>query len=120
MNVDQSTSILGVVPALVDRFVAGNSGQVNLKIPALFFASFSVSTIWLLWRLVLQLGETRRVAFLASTGLALCSSFLYYSRHLLPYDTAMAIGFLALVVGLPRPPRPAARPTAPCPASPRG
>ena len=73
------------------------------KIPAVFFSLFSVATLLLMWAILRRIGENERVTLFAVGLLALSSSFLYYSRHLLPYDMAMAFGLLALFVGLRTP-----------------
>jgi hypothetical protein len=92
--------VIGVVPATI-QIIFGSSP----KIPALFFSLFSVANLWLLWGIMRRLGESERAALFAVSLLSLCSTFLYYSRHLLPYDTAMAFGLLALFVGLKTPSR---------------
>jgi hypothetical protein len=92
--------VIGVVPALVQKAVSPSP-----KIPALFFSWFSIANLWLAWAVVRRTGENKRVALLAAVMLALCSTFLYYCRHLLPYDAAMAFGLLSLFLGLRSPPR---------------
>jgi len=95
--------VLGVVPAALEH-----AAGPNPRIPALFFAAFSVASILLLALLVRRLGESERASVLAAALLALSTTQLYYSRHLLPYDTAMAFGLAALVVGLGSTDRPRA------------
>lgn len=90
--------VIGLVPATMQIIFAPSP-----KIPALFFSLFSVASLWLMWGIVRRMGENERVALFAVSLLALCSTFLYYSRHLLPYDTAMAFGLLAVFVGLKSP-----------------
>ena len=90
--------VIGVGPASLELAVGANP-----KIPALFFSLFSVACLLVMWGIVRRLGESERVALSAVGLLALCSSFLYYSRHLLPYDAAMAFGLLALFMGLRTP-----------------
>lgn len=92
--------VIGVVPATMEIIFAPSP-----KIPALFFALFSVASLWLMWGIVRRVGENERVALFAVGLLALCSTFLYYCRHLLPYDAAMAFGLLSLFVGLRTPSR---------------
>ena len=92
--------VIGLVPATMQIVFAPNP-----KIPALFFSLFSVASLWLIWGIVRRLGENERVALFAVGLLALCTTFLYYCRHLLPYDTAMALGLLSLFVGLRTPSR---------------
>ena len=92
--------VLGVAPAILQIIVTPSS-----KIPALYFSLFSVANLWLLWGIMRRAGENERAAFFAVGLLALCTTFLYYSRHLLPYDTAMFFGLLSLFVGQKAPVR---------------
>jgi hypothetical protein len=94
--------VLGLLPAAAERAL----GRPSAKIPALFFAAFSVASLLLLALLVRRLGESRRAATLAAALLALSATHLYYSRHLLPYDAAMAMGLAAVLVGVGRFDRP--------------
>jgi hypothetical protein len=73
--------VIGLVPATMEIIFAPSP-----KIRALFFALFSVASLWLMWGIVRRVGENERVALFAVGLLALCSTFLYYCRHLLPYD----------------------------------
>lgn len=86
---------LGVLPAIVEIIFTS-----NLYIPALFFALFSILNLWLLRLVVLALGGGEREALFAMLLLALSSTFFYYSRHLLPYDTSMAFGLLSILFGI--------------------
>ena len=90
--------VIGVIPATLEVVVGENP-----KIPAVFFSLFSVASLLLMWAILRRIGENERVALFAVGLLGLSSSFLYYSRHLLPYDMAMAFGLLALFVGLRTP-----------------
>jgi hypothetical protein len=92
--------VIGVVPATLQIIFAPNP-----KIPAIFFSLFSVANLWLMWGIMRRTGENERVALFAVGLLALCSTFLNYCRHLLPYDAAMAFGLLALFTGLRTPSR---------------
>lgn len=91
---------IGVLPATL-QIIFGSSP----KIPALFFSLFSVASLWLTWRIVHRIGENERAALLSISLFALCSTQLYYSRHLVPYDMAMAFGLLAVFIGLRKPAR---------------
>jgi hypothetical protein len=87
--------VLGLLPAGLERL----TGR-DLRIPALFFALFSVASILLVYGIMLRLGESPRASCLGAALFALSTTQLYYARHLLPYDAAMAFGLLALYVGL--------------------
>jgi hypothetical protein len=85
--------ILGLVPAAVEQFTGPDD-----RIPAFFFALFSVASIALVYDLMRKLGESELAAFVAALFFAASATQLYYARHLLPYDAAMAIGLGALGV----------------------
>ncbi len=89
--------ILAVIPAAIEKVTF-----TNPKIPALFFSFFSLFNIWLFWKLCSQLGADDYEALISATLLALSTSFLYYTRHLLPYDVALTFGFLALLFAFTR------------------
>ena len=86
--------VLGMVPAAVEHVTRRSD-----KIPALFFAVFSVASLLLVAALMRRLGEGRRAALLAAVLLALSATQFYYARHLLPYDAALALGLAAIVAG---------------------
>jgi hypothetical protein len=90
--------VIALIPALAEQAVGANS-----RIPALFLALFSVASIGALWIIARRLGFTEREALLAAFLLACSSTWLYYSRHLLPYDVALALGLFALIVALRMP-----------------
>ena len=92
--------VIGVLPASLEVALGENA-----RIPALFFALFSVASLGLLGAILRRLGESERVALLATGLLAASTTFLYFSRHLVPYDLAMALGLGALWVGLRQPAR---------------
>ena len=82
---------IGVLPALVEQYHGASS-----RIPALFFAMFSVASIWLIREIALALGAARWEAVLAAALLASATTWTYYSRHLLPYDLSMTLALAAL------------------------
>lgn len=85
--------VIAVLPATVE-LVRGDDS----RIPALFFALFSVVNIWLVVVIARRLDAGRTAALVAGALFALSTSFFYYSRHLLPYDTAATFALLALFV----------------------
>jgi hypothetical protein len=93
-------NVIGLIPATIQHVFSPSP-----KIPAVFFSLFSIANLWLMWGIVRRIGGSERAALLAVGLLSLCSTFLYYSRHLLPYDTALAFGLLAVFVGLRTPAR---------------
>ena len=92
--------VIGLIPAMAERAYI-----VDPKIPALFFLSFSIISMWLLWSIVRALGAGERESLFAVMLLSFSSTFFYYCRHLFPYDTALALALLALLVGLKEPSR---------------
>ena len=87
--------ILGILPALIERLIVP-----SLVIPALFFSLFSVLNLYLIYLLAQRAGSTQHEAILALGIAAASHSLLYYSRHLMPYDTAMTFGLLSLYVAI--------------------
>lgn len=87
--------IVALVPATIEFFRGDDS-----YVPGLFFAVFSVANIWLIGRIARALGAGELEALLASALLALSASFLYFARHLLPYDMAMTLALTATYAGL--------------------
>jgi hypothetical protein len=72
------------------------------RIPACVFGVFSVVNIWLVVKIARRLDAGRYESLLAATLFAASSSFVYYSRHVLPYDLAMTFGLLSLHAGTAR------------------
>jgi hypothetical protein len=93
--------VLGLLPAALERVLGPST-----KIPAAFFATFSVATIFFLWVVLRRVGGDETLRLTAALLFALSTTQLYYSRHLLPYDAAMAFGIGALAAGLRSPWRP--------------
>jgi hypothetical protein len=87
--------VIGVAPAIVEQWRGANS-----RIPALFFSVVSVASIWILRNIALAAGATETEAFLAALFLACATTWTYYSRHLLPYDTSMTLALLALLAAV--------------------
>ncbi len=87
--------IIGILPAFVD-WTHGTS----LIFPAMFFSSFSVLNLYLIYIISSRLGAPKLEAVFALALAALNNSLFYYSRHLLPYDVSMFFGLLSLYFGL--------------------
>jgi hypothetical protein len=101
---------LGVVPELF-RFAAArllrlpDAAAVSdtlIWIPALVLSLASVGCIGLVALIARRAGAERGEALLAAVLLACSTSLLYWSRHLMPYDTALFLALLGLWVGLER------------------
>lgn len=59
--------------------------------------------LWLLCRIAIGAGASAREAATAACLLAAATTFVYWARHLMPYDLAMAFGLGAVLAGI-RPP----------------
>ncbi len=87
--------IIGIIPAVFEQFT-----RESLVIPALFFSLFSVLNLFLIYHISKRTGAADRESLTALLLSASSMSLLYYSRHLLPYDTAMTFGLLAVYAAL--------------------
>jgi hypothetical protein len=87
--------VIGIVPALLEKIF----GQ-SLVVPAMFFSLFSVLNLYLIFLLSKRVGASPAEALLALIFASLSQCLFFYSRHFMPYDTAMTFGLLALYVGL--------------------
>jgi hypothetical protein len=63
---------------------------------------FSVACIVLAYLIALRSGADEWEAVAAATLMAAANTLFYYSRHLLPYDAAMALALFAFLIGLKR------------------
>jgi hypothetical protein len=84
----------------VYQYIAGYSGFENLWIPALILSTASVLVIGLTYLVARKAGARPGEALLAAALLACATSFFYYSRHILPYDSSFALVMLALWLAL--------------------
>lgn len=95
--------ILAVPPAFAQRIIqiiASLPTMQTLWLPALFFSMASVASIGLVYAAARRAGAPETEAFLAALLMASSSTMFYFSRHLLPYDSSLALALAALVVGL--------------------
>lgn len=86
---------INLIPVIIQHMISP-----SVRIPALFYALFSVFNIWLVWRIVLTAGAEKFEALMAAFLLSCSTTFFYYVRHLLPYDIAMTFCLLCMVVAL--------------------
>ena len=87
--------LIGIIPALLERLTFE-----SLVLPALFFSLFSVLNLFLIYKISQQAGATQQESLFALFFAASSMSLLYFSRHLLPYDSAMTFGLLAMFIAL--------------------
>ena len=89
--------VIGLLPALLEQ-ITGPS----LAMPAIFFSFFSVLNLYLIFLLSRATSESPTEPLFALAFAASSQSLLYYSRHLIPYDTSLSFGLLALYLPLVR------------------
>ena len=82
---------LGMLPATIEWKYGRDP-----RIPAIFFALFGALNVWLLGHAARRFGAGDWESLAAATLFAASTSFLFYARHLFPYDAAMTFGLLAL------------------------
>ncbi|MCC6500020.1 MAG: hypothetical protein IT313_07100 [Anaerolineales bacterium] len=87
--------IIGLMPAFLEQFT-----RASLALPALFFSLFSALNLYLIYRIARRAGASEKEALTALILAAASMSLLYFSRHLVPYDTAMTFGLLAVYAAL--------------------
>ena len=87
--------VIGLLPAVVEWNYIQDS-----RIPAVFFALFSVVNVWLLAAVARRLGADAAESVLVALLFAAATSNLYFARHLFPYDVSMTFGLLALRAGV--------------------
>jgi hypothetical protein len=76
------------------------SGIALTIVPAVVLSQISVAAIALVYAIARRAGRERVEALLAAAFMASAATMFYYARHLLPYDSAMALALLALWCGL--------------------
>jgi putative flippase GtrA len=84
--------LVSLPPAMVEYAMGGT----HLVLLSAYFSLFSVGVIFLVWAVARRAGASAREAMWAAFLAAASTSLLYYSRHFLPYDSAMFV----LMVGL--------------------
>jgi hypothetical protein len=87
--------VIGVIPAIIERPFGDPAW-----IPATFFGGFSVLLIYLVWRLVRDLGGTDLEALCSAFLISTTTSFFYYARHVFPYDLALCIFVGSAICGI--------------------
>ncbi len=100
--------LIGCVPTIIHTFILVVFGmetdplsfQETAWISALILSMASVACIGLIYAVARRSGADRREALIAAFLMGSSNSIFYYSRHLLPYDSAMALALLALWIGL--------------------
>ena len=69
-------------------------------LPGILLSQISVISIALVYAIARRAGRDRVEALIAAALMASAATMFYYARHLLPYDSSLALGLLALWCGL--------------------
>ena len=92
-------ALISAVPAAI-QFSIGHalsrSGNGLMILPGVVLAQASVIVIGLVYASARRAGRDAGEAFLAALLMAASTTMFYYARHLLPYDSAFALGMLAV------------------------
>lgn len=109
----QGIALAKLVPAMLHRLVHSINHDDNLlwkdlwhtppqnfRLPALIFALPSVFCIGMMYLIGRQAGANEGEALLGAYLLATSHSFFFFAKHLLPYDTAILIGLIAIYFAL--------------------
>ncbi len=76
------------------------SGNALTILPGVVLSQISVAAIALVYGIARRAGRDRVEALIAAALMASATTMFYYARHLLPYDSSMALALLALWCGL--------------------
>ena len=76
------------------------SGNALTIVPGVVLSQISVAAIALVYAIARRAGRDRVEALIAAALMASATTMFYYARHLLPYDSSMALALLALWCGL--------------------
>jgi hypothetical protein len=108
-------AVVAALPAGVHHALSGWTGLASDRLllwPGVFFSQMSVLAIALVYAIARRTGAERVEALTAAVLTACATSMFYYSRHLLPYDTAMVFALAGLWCGMG--PSPGRRASAAC------
>jgi hypothetical protein len=96
-------ALIAAVPASI-QFALGHalsrSGNGLMLLPGVVLAQASVAAIGLVYAIARRAGRDTREALAAACLMTAATTMFYYARHLLPYDSALALGLLAVWCGL--------------------
>jgi hypothetical protein len=101
-------ALLSALPAgiqLTTGHALSRSGEGVMLLPGILLSQVSVVNIALVYAVARRAGRDCAEALLAAVLMASATTMFYYSRHLLPYDTAMVLALLALWCGIGVTPR---------------
>ena len=96
-------ALISAAPAAL-QFALGHalsrSGNGLMILPGTLLSQISVLSIALVYAIARRAGRDRVEALIAAALMASATTMFYYARHLLPYDSSMALALLALWCGL--------------------
>jgi hypothetical protein len=96
-------ALISAVPAAI-QFSLGHAlsrtGNGLMMLPGIVLSQASVVSIALVYAIARRAGRDRIEALVAAALMASAATMFYYARHLLPYDSSLALGLLALWCGL--------------------
>jgi len=98
-------ALISAIPAGV-QFAIGHAlsrtGNGLMILPGAVLSQASVLSIALVYAIARRAGRDTAEALLAAVLMAAATTQFYYARHLLPYDSSLALGLLALWCALGR------------------
>jgi hypothetical protein len=96
-------TLISAIPAAI-QFSLGHalsrSGNGLMILPGVLLSQASVMAIGLVYAIARRARRDPGEAFVASLLMASATTIFYYARHLLPYDSALALGLLAVWCGV--------------------
>ncbi len=96
-------ALISAIPAAIQVSLGhalSRSGNGLMILPGILLAQISVISIALVYAIARRAGRDRIEALIAAALMASAATMFYYARHLLPYDSSLALGLLALWCGL--------------------
>jgi hypothetical protein len=96
-------ALLSAAPAALQLALGhalSRSGNGLMILPGVVLSLASVIAIALVYAIARRAGRDRTEALVAAVLMASATTMFYYSRHLLPYDSSLALALLALWCGL--------------------
>jgi hypothetical protein len=101
-------ALISAIPAATQFWLGhalSRSGNGLMILPGILLSQASVLSIAIVYAIARRAGRDRTEAFLAAALMAAAASMFYYSRHLLPYDSALLLALVALWCGVGTSPR---------------
>lgn len=87
--------LLGLLPATLERL----TGVRDPRMAAAFFSLFAWTGLIFLWQWARRTGASLEAQAWTVLLAVTCTSLTFYTRHLFPYDSSLALALAALFVG---------------------